>query len=144
MRSHRSLVLAAALISIATVAGADGPFQFYSVVPCRIIDTRSNGGPLVSGETRSFAIGGTCGIPAGAKMAALNFTVIGPTASGHITVFPYNTTLPGTSTLTYSGGESALTNGSVVSLTPNMTWGISVNNAGSQLNLIIDATGYLQ
>jgi hypothetical protein len=146
VKPYRLLFLAAALISMATAIGADGPFQFYSVVPCRIIDTRTTGGPMVVGETRGFQIAPSCTVPSGAKMAALNFTAIAPSAAGHITAYPAGTSLPLASTLNFSGGESALCNGSVVSLTPGTgtNTGISVTGAGAQFNLIIDVTGYLQ
>jgi hypothetical protein len=144
VKAHRLLVLATVLLSISTIAGGDGPLQFYSVIPCRIIDTRFDGGPITSGQTRSFAIGGTCGIPVGAKMAALNFAVVGPATSGHIVAYPSGTPVPGTSTVNFSGGEVAVANGSVVALTPNSGYGITVLVAGTQVNLIIDVTGYLQ
>ena len=65
----RSLFLgAAAVVLTASAASAAGPFQFYSVTPCRIVDTRGNGfselvGPpaLTGGQPRSFPITGRCG-----------------------------------------------------------------------------------
>src|ERR1700733_15193200 len=84
------------------VAQAAGPYQFFSVTPCRVADTRNavgpSGGPaLTSGAVRSFPVAGICGIPSTAKAAALNVTLVGPTQDGFITIWPFNTTMPGVS-----------------------------------------------
>ena len=148
MRMRRLLALCCGLAAFAVSAGAAGPFKFYSVIPCRILDTRGTGGggPLASGEIRNLLIATQCGIPTTAKMAALNFTVIGPTAEGHITAYPYSSggAVPLVSTVNWTAGETAIGNGSVVSLTANPTYNISVQAAGATLNLVIDVTGYLQ
>src|SRR6185295_7825015 len=49
-----------------------GPTDFYTLTPCRLVDTRnptsSHGGPpLSSGILRSFPMHGLCGIPSGAQ-----------------------------------------------------------------------------
>ena len=154
MRTKRFLVLGSAFLSFAASLGADGPFKFYSVAPCRIIDTRTAGGPLVHGEIRNFQIATKCQIPSTAKMAALNFAVIFPTDGGDITAFPYNPTNPSAvplvSTLNWTAGETIIANGSVVGLTANPTYNISVQAVvpgtagGGHLDLVIDVTGYIQ
>ena len=148
MRMKPLSIFCSALVALAPSLGADGPFRFYSVVPCRIADTRGGGGggSLAPGEIRNFLIATRCGIPSTAKMAALNFAVIGPTAAGNITVYPYNPSgpVPLVSTVNWTAGETAIANGSVVSLTANPTYNISVQAAGARLDLVIDVTGYLQ
>ena len=70
-----------ALLVSSSSEGA-GPFQFYSITPCRLVDTRGpvgpTGGPILAGNVvRSFPIvGGTCGIPATAKAAVLNVVIV--------------------------------------------------------------------
>lgn len=155
MRITRFLALGSALLSFAASVGGDGPFKFFSVAPCRIIDTRVTGGPLAHAEIRHFQIATKCGIPSTAKMASLNFTVVFPTDGGDIVAYPYNatnpTTVPPVSTLNWTGGETAIANGSVVGLTANSTYNISVQavvpGAGGgigHLDLVIDVTGYIQ
>lgn len=150
MRMKRLLILCSALAALAPALGADGPFRFYAVIPCRVIDTRGSGGggPLASGEIRNLLIATRCGIPSTAKMAALNFTVLTPSAVGHMTAYPYNpsnpSAVPLVSTVNWSAGEIAIANGSVVSLTANPAYNISVQAAGAQFDLVIDVTGYLQ
>src|SRR5260221_3101831 len=130
MPISRFLVLVSALLSFAASLGADGPFKFYSVAPCRIIDTRITGGPLAHAEIRHFQIATKCGIPSTAKMAMLNFAIIFPTDAADIVAFPYNpgnpSAVPPISTLNWTAGETAVANGSVVGLTANPAYNISI------------------
>jgi len=148
VKNIRFVLLGSVILTAAPAILADGPFQFYSVIPCRLIDTRVAGGSLAAGEIRSFQLAGRCGIPSTAKMAALNFTVIAPAAQGHLTAYPYNpadpSAVPPISTVNWTLGETAIANGSVVSLTGGATYSISVQAAGARLDLVIDVTGYIQ
>lgn len=60
-------------------------YRYYAIQPCRAADTRKleHGGPrLTAGNERSFQIQGNCGVPAGAKFAIVNATVVTPDAAG--------------------------------------------------------------
>jgi hypothetical protein len=142
-------------LSFAASLGGDGPFKFFSVAPCRIIDTRLTGGPLALEEIRHFQIATKCGIPNTAKMAALNFAVVYPSDGGNITAYPYNpanpSLVPLVSTVNWTAGEEVVANGSIVALTANPAYNISVHVAVpaqgggvGRLYLVIDVTGYLQ
>ena len=155
-RFSRSLLLGlASALLLASAASAAGPFQFYSVTPCRIVDTRGNpgvtGGPaLSSGFTRDFPIAGQCGVPSTAKAATLNVTIVGPTADGFLSIWPQGTPMPLVSTINAAAGEPALANGAIVPLTAFPANSISVvygtaGVAGSaSTNVILDVTGYFQ
>jgi hypothetical protein len=145
---------AAAILAVST-ASAAGPFQFYSVTPCRIVDTRNpsngqgTGGPaLAAGAVRNFPVVGFCGVPSDAKAAALNVTVVSPTLEGFIKIWPYNTPLPAVSTINFAAGEPAIANGAIVPLTVDPTFQISVVYGtavpGGNTNLILDVTGYFK
>lgn len=151
------LILAAVSVLTASTAAAVGPLQFYSVTPCRLVDTRdtpngiTRGPALQNGQTRSFPVYGAsarpCGIPTTAKAAALNVTIVAPTSFGHLTVWPYNTAIPLVSTLNYGVGEAAIANGAIVPLTsdPNLQVSVvPVLGGGGSTHLIIDITGYFQ
>jgi uncharacterized repeat protein (TIGR01451 family) len=61
--------------------------EFYTLAPCRVVDTRGLGapvgGPALQGQqTRVFAVAGHCGIPSSAKALSLNVTVTQPTVAG--------------------------------------------------------------
>ena len=153
-----SFLFAAATFSTVSAARAVGPLQFYSVTPCRIADTRGangvNGGPILShGNIRSFAVytaPANCGVPndGTVKAVTLNVTVVNPTSLGHLTVFPYATTVPVVSTINYAAGEPALGNGAIVPITNDANFQISVlpvlTGPGQTVHAIIDITGYFK
>lgn len=85
-----TLVCALLAISVESTTLAQ-TLQFYTVTPCRIVDTRSANGPtggppLLANTSRDFPIVGFCGIPGTAKAAALNLAIINATAAGNLTV----------------------------------------------------------
>jgi hypothetical protein len=152
-----SFFVAAATFLAASAAKAAGPLQFYSVTPCRLLDTRDpvgvTGGPAVANQaTRSFAVYGAnarnCGIDSQAQAVSLNVTVASPTYFGHLTIWPYNTTKPLVSTLNFNGGEPAIANGAIVPLTVNPSFQISASpflgGTGGAVHLIVDITGYFK
>lgn len=158
---RRATVLALAIVvgSVSSLRAA-GPLQFYSVTPCRLIDTRETAGPypltigpaLQHGEVRSLPIWGAsarpCGIPAHAVAAAVNVVVMSPTSGGHLLLFPYGAPLPLASTINYNVGEPALANGASLPLTDNPGFQLSVfagmAGTGNSVHFVLDVTGYFQ
>ncbi len=146
------LGVAGGLLLATSFASAAGPYQLYTLPPCRVADTRNPTGPLggpslAGGATRSFPVTGQCGIPSAAKAVVFNVAVVGPTGSGHIRIWPYNTTMPLVSTINFVAGEPAIANGAIVPLTTNPTANMSVflgTGAGTHADLILDVTGYFQ
>jgi Gametolysin peptidase M11 len=89
--------------------------SFHTLTPCRVFDTRNAngpyGGPAISaGSSRSFVIRGRCGVPATAKSIAGNFTVTGSTAAGLLRVVPGGTGPTGTTTASFSAGQTRANN----------------------------------
>jgi hypothetical protein len=140
---------------------AAGPLKFYSVTPCRLIDTRDTsaeyppmtiGPALQNGEFRSLPVWGAsaraCGIPPHAMAVAVNVVARMPSSVGHLTLFPYNTGFPGTSNVNFNAGEPALANGAVVTLTddPLLQLSVTANMAGpgNTVDFVLDVTGYFQ
>jgi hypothetical protein len=154
----RSYILSAVLLTLAVVvtalpdfAWADGPFRFFAITPCRVYDSRADGDgttPLSNG-LHSIRVQGNCGVPVGAKAAALNVTVVTPTRDGHITLFPVGASPePTVSTLNFRAGESALANGAIVPLGPDsgganhdLSFRYSMAPPASG-HIIFDVTGY--
>lgn len=67
--------------------------KFYTLTPCRIVDTRNApglyGGPaLQAGVSRVFTLAGKCGIPTGTKSVSVNITVVLPTSDGTLKLNP--------------------------------------------------------
>ncbi len=152
-----ALLFASSILLTVSVASAAGPYQFYSVTPCRIADTRNpvngqgTGGPALSaGSPRNFPVVGvgSCGVPSDAKAAALNVTAVSPTLEGFLKIWPYNTGQPNVSTINFQAGEPAIANGAIVPLTADPTFQISVVYGtavpGGTSHLILDITGYFK
>lgn len=144
------LFVMALLLMVAAPAMAAGPFRFYPLTPCRLVDTRSTHAPVMNAlSTRSFKLRGTCGLPADATAAALNVTIATPTTKGHIRVYPSDVALPNTSTLNFAGGENAVANGAIVPMpadtgsTNDISVYLYMIAAGSG-HLVVDVTGYFK
>src|SRR5215471_17816884 len=131
-RRLRLLILGFILSLTAIVADAGGPYQFYSITPCRIVDTRGANGPtggpiLSSGTVRSFPITGYCSVPSTAQQVFVNITAVTPTQNGFIEIWPYNTTRPATfSNLNVTANAAAIANGAMVTLTTDPSFNLSV------------------
>jgi hypothetical protein len=126
------------------------PGRFYTLTPCRLVDTRNAagalGGPaLVASARRNFTLTGTCGIPAGAKSLSLNITVTGPTQAGFLSLFPGDFGIaPSHSNINFSAGQTRANN-TVVLLATNGAGTLAVlNGSAGTVNLIVDVNGYFQ
>lgn len=135
----------------ATASAQGGPFQYYSVTPCRVADTRTpTPTPIADGATRAFVVQGVCGVPVGAKAVSVNITAVGPTNAGYLTAYPTGITRPVVASLTFNAGESAIGNGGIVPLADqathasDMTIFARVIGGGGTTNVVIDVTGYFQ
>jgi hypothetical protein len=124
--------------------------KFFAVTPCRVVDTRgatgTNGGPVMAhGSTRTFTIKGNCGIPSDAQAGVLNVTVVTPTSSGYLTLWPAGGTKPIVSTINWAVGEQAIANGAIVPLANFVTLDLSVfNGSTGSTNVVLDVTGYFK
>jgi GH18 family chitinase len=118
--------------------------DFYTVAPCRVVDTRASDGPaLTSFERRVFTLAGKCGLPATAKALALNVTVVGAGAPGHIRLAPGNG-LTETSALNFSKGQTR-GNNAIIMLATDGTGGVAATNRSSgTVQLILDVSGYFE
>lgn len=122
--------------------------SFFTVPPCRVVDTRNAAGPsggpaLAATQARSFTIAGTCGIPASATAVSANLTVIS-SAAGFVSLFPGNALPFGTSNLNFGVGQTRANN-SVLMLATDGTGTVGVMNSSSTAtNFLIDVNGYFQ
>ncbi len=132
--------------SASPAPGAQGPFGFQTITPCRIADTRAST-PVTTGAPRSFTVQGVCGIPPGAAAAALTLTVLQPTAVGHVILYPSDNSTPLVSTINFNSGSPAIANGARLRLaasTPDITAVYGAQTAGATVHLILDAQGYFK
>ena len=117
--------------------------DFYTVTPCRVIDTRSTHGPVLSAsQVRTFTIVGSCGIPASAKAGAVNVTSITPDAGGSFQAFPGNAFPMGTSVVTFGAGQTRAS-GAMLMLSTDGTGTLGVQNGSAgNTHFVLDVTGY--
>ena len=87
-------------ISESTLAG---PLPFFSVIPCRLVDTRTDGsGPYGDGEIRTydFSTNANCtGLPSTPRAWSLSISMRVASHQAFLTAWPYNTTQPLSSNL---------------------------------------------
>jgi hypothetical protein len=118
--------------------------QFYSVAPCRVVDTRNPngplGGPYIKGKhSREFPIlASSCGLPNSALAYSMNFTAVPHGPLGFLTVWPSDQQQPYVSTLNaYAGGATA--NAGIVPAAANGDISAYVSDDS---DLVIDVNGY--
>ncbi len=122
-----------------TVAPAD----FYSLVPCRLFDSRTSQ-PLASGAPRSIQATGACQIPAGARALSANITVVSPTGAGYVVLYPGNEAQPLSSTVNFHAGQ-VLANNAILKLDPNgALQALAVIQGSGQTQVVVDVNGYYQ
>ena len=107
-------LLFGALTGVSTAAAKnDG---FYTVTPCRVVDTRNPNGPvggpaLVANSDRAFPIQGQCGIPGNATSVVFNTTVTQPTMPGNLRLYPSGLGTQLSSSINYGKNQTRANNG---------------------------------
>jgi hypothetical protein len=137
----------AAIAEAQAVGTIYDPGNFFTLAPCRILDTRNPtgayGGPaLAANATRNFVTSGQCGIPATARAISVNVTVTSPTVAGNLRLFAAGTTAPLVSTLNYSAAQTR-GNNAVVGLSATGVAIRAVQPSGS-VHVILDVNGYFE
>jgi hypothetical protein len=135
--------------SLSVVPATTQPLEFYSMIPCRLVDTRvpsfqSGFGPpsLVAGTTRTFSIlsNTNCGVPLTAAAYSLNITVVTKGYLGYLSIWPAGHPEPTVSTLnSYSTTSTAIANAAIV---PAGTDGAINAYVTDDTDLIVDINGY--
>lgn len=122
--------------------------SYYTLSPCRIIDTRlpdgpGGGPPVGAGAERVFQARGTCGIPAGAKAVAMNVTAVAPPAIGFMTLFPSDGVRPSASTINYRTAKNRANN-AIVMLSATGQFTVFNFNSVAATHVVVDVNGYFQ
>jgi hypothetical protein len=113
---------------------------YTPAVPNRVLDTRSAGGPVGPGGTRTLTVAGAAGVPAtGVRAVALNVTAVDVTAGGYVAVYPHNSSWQVTSDLNTTPGATS-TNLVIVQLGPDGA--ISLANEAGSVDLVVDVMGW--
>jgi len=122
--------------------------SFYTVTPCRVLDTRSPAGPLgapalVANADRAFTVTGQCGIPVTAKAVSANVTITQPSSVGDLRVYASGGALPLTSSINYRAGQTRA-NDAVIPLGGPGAFSVHCDQPSGSVQFIIDVNGYFQ
>jgi uncharacterized repeat protein (TIGR03803 family) len=125
--------------------------RFYTIAPCRLIDTRraagTYGGPALqgSGAQRSFPLDGQCGVPSGAVAISANVTVVGATGGADLRIFSTGTPTPTVSSINFNAGQTRANNAILPMVgTPIGSITVQCDIPNGTTNMLLDVNGYFQ
>jgi hypothetical protein len=114
--------------------------------PHRVVDMRTSGGPVATGQSRCFNIAGISGVPGTATAVVLNVTAVGYGTRGWLSAYPAGQGVPATSSLNFDTKEYAMANGAVMAIGTGGQVCVNVGTVGSapgSSQIIIDVVGYI-
>jgi len=117
-----------------SAAGASG---FHPLVQKRLLDTRTTKTPIAAGGHVRLNLGSSY---TGITAAVLNATVTDATGSGFITAYPEGGTVPGTSNVNFSAGQT-VPNEVIVQVGSDGYVDFANNSTGT-VQLVVDISGY--
>ncbi|MEO8054659.1 MAG: M12 family metallo-peptidase [Acidobacteriota bacterium] len=124
-----------------------GATTFFTITPCRLVDTRNAAGPLGgpalgAGASRTFTLVGSCGVPAGTQTVSANVTIVSPAAAGDLVIYPATlVSPPAVSTVSFRAGRTRANNAHLF-LSSDGAGRVTVrNNSSGSLNLVLDVNG---
>jgi hypothetical protein len=130
------------------VGGGAAAGVFNTVTPCRLIDTRNPVGPfggpsLAAGVDRTFIFAGACGIPSTATAVFLNVTVVNPSDTGNLRIWPTGTVVPLVSALNYNGTQTRGNNG-IFKLSGTGHLDMRATQGFGTVDVVVDVAGYFE
>jgi hypothetical protein len=114
-----------------------GGLQLYALTPCRVLDTRSNGGAFM-GELVVNVAGSKCEPPSTAQAYVFNATVLPSGDLGYLTLWPDGDTQPGVSTLNAADGATT----SNMAIVPNSDGKTDAYAGNGTTQLLLDISAY--
>ncbi len=139
--SHNVTTPVSAATYTATFAGVAA--SYYTVPPCRVVDTRVGGSPLMAGATRSIVLTGTCGVPTDAVSVSANVAIVSPPSTGFLAVYPTGQPYGGTSTLSFRPLLTRASNATVL-LGDGGSAEFFLSAASGNADLVVDVSGYFR
>ena len=135
---------------VLTLPAPGSRLSFYTVTPCRILDTRNADGPYGAptfspgGATRDVLLAGRCGIPWDAQAVSANLVLISHGAAGYVAAAAPGSLFPQTSTVFVRPLQNRANN-AILALTGNPP-GVSrfVLGMAGTADLVIDVNGYFR
>ncbi len=122
----------------------DVPRSFFTISPCRVLDTRSVGGALAGNSTRLVQVTGSCTVPSSAKAISANVSVVTAGGSGFFGAFPGNGFPLGTTIMSFGAGQTRTNNAVILLATDGTGTALFQNGATQAAHLVLDVNGYFQ
>lgn len=129
---------------------AAGALDFFTLEPCRIVDTRGGaliaGGALFGTQERTWDLTGwpTCDVPDDAVAVSANVTVTVSGDYGLLEFFPGNAFPFGTTTIAFAPADTRANN-AILGLATDGTGTVGVKNRSSaSVHVIVDVNGYFR
>jgi uncharacterized repeat protein (TIGR01451 family) len=121
---------------------------YYTVTPCRLLDTRNAAGPygapaLIANSNRSFVAAGQCGVPVDAAAISINITVLNATVAGDLRSYPTGIAAPLVSVINYNAGQTRANN-AVVPLGTGGAFDLQCDQLTGTVDAIVDINGYFR
>jgi hypothetical protein len=122
--------------------------RFWTVAPCRVIDTRNpdgpQGGPALAANTvRSFPVANSCGIPSSATAVAVIIAVVAPSDFGDLRVYPAGGPAPLASAINFRSGIVRANNG-IAPLGAGGQISVQCDMPSGSTDFFLDVYGYFQ
>ncbi|HEX3130149.1 MAG TPA: hypothetical protein VH394_22630, partial [Thermoanaerobaculia bacterium] len=140
-------ILLLALLAASPVLSQPPDLTYHTVTPCVLVDTRTTGGAFTAGETRTYNVAGSCGVPAWsnnvaqAQAVALTITAITPTGGGNIKAYAADQTNT-TSVLNFTANINvANTTPVALAQTPGVG-DIKINVSNWTTHVLLTVVGY--
>ncbi|KOU27006.1 hypothetical protein ADK94_01275 [Streptomyces sp. XY593] len=140
-RGEQSVDLIADVTGYFTRTRAGG---YTPITPVRFVDTReglgTTRGQLPGQKTFGTRISGLRGVPEGVTAVALNVTATNPKEAGHLSVFPSGGSVPITSNVNFTAGQT-IANAVIVPVGPDGSINVR-NGAWAGTDVIVDVVGF--
>jgi hypothetical protein len=124
------------------MATAGGGTRFYTLTPCRMLDTRA-GAPLPAGGVDVLGVAARCGVPPGAGSVAVNVTIVQPGTAGNLRLFPDGIPAPLASTINFRAGQIRANN-AILGLSTFGDLRVLCEIPSGFAHVILDVTGYFE
>jgi len=128
-------------------ANANAPMMFYTLAPCRVLDTRNASGPyggpaIPAQDFRTFFVLNRCGIPSDARAVAANLTVVSPSANGNLRIYGGEGPAPFTSVINFRPGQIRANNATVRIGAGQIS--IENDQLSGSVQVVLDVSGYFK
>ena len=145
---HQDSASRRGVVAGSPICAAQAPARFYTVTPCRVVDTRNPNGPfggpaLPANSTRDFVIRGNCGVSPTARAVSLNVTVTGSTSYGDLRLYPAGASGITGSAIDWSRAQTRANN-AIVGLGSNGALTVWCVMPSGSTQVILDINGYFE